>query len=227
MTQRDAPDGRGPDGKVSAAPDAAARAPLVVVVDDDALMRRSMDSLLRSTGLRTALFASAQELLEAELGDDVNCIVMDVRMPRMSGLELQTRLREKGDLRPIIFITGHGDVPMTVRAMKGGAIDFLQKPFRDQDILDAIDVAISRDREYRARRESTAALHSRLAKLTPRERQVLDLVTSGLLNKQVAAELGLSEITVKLHRASVMKKMQAKTIAHLARMVETIERSRP
>lgn len=198
--------------------------PLVLIIDDDELVRRAMDLLLRSTGLRTALFASAQELLEADLPDDVGCIVMDVRLPRMSGLEFQSRLRDKGDERPIIFITGHGDVPMTVRAMKAGAIDFLEKPFRDQDMLDAIDTALVKDREMREAKASLSGIKARLATLTPREKQVMQLVTSGLLTKQAAGELGLSEITVKLHRASLMKKMQARTVAQLVRMAEAIER---
>jgi FixJ family two-component response regulator len=198
--------------------------PLVLIIDDDELVRRAMQVLLRSTGLRTALFASAQELLDADLPDDVGCIVMDVRLPRMSGLEFQTRLREKGDDRPIIFITGHGDVPMTVRAMKAGAIDFLEKPFRDQDMLDAIDTALTRDREMREAKASLAGIKARVATLTPREKQVMELVTSGLLTKQAAGELGLSEITVKLHRASLMKKMHARTVAQLVRMAEALER---
>nr|WP_207796761.1 response regulator [Sphingomonas oleivorans] len=199
--------------------------PLVVIVDDDEIVRRSIGSLLRSIGLRTALFSSAQELLDADLPEDVGCIVMDVRLPRMSGLEFQTRLRKRGDDRPLIFITGHGDIPMTVRAMKAGAIDFLAKPFRDQDILDAVNVALARDRESRQAKASLADIRARLATLTPREREVMTLVASGLLNKQAAGELGLSEVTVKLHRASLMKKMRARTIAQLVRMVEALERA--
>ncbi|WP_040712452.1 response regulator transcription factor [Novosphingobium lindaniclasticum] len=207
-----------PDGSLE-------RQPLVLIVDDDEIVRRTLDSLLRSTGLRTATYASAQELLDMEVTDDIGCIILDVRLPRLSGLELQTRLRDKGDERPLIFITGHADVPMSVRAMKAGAVDFLQKPFRDQDLLDAVDAALARDRVNREQRATISSLRARYDLLTPRERQVMELVSSGLLNKQAANELGLSEITVKLHRASVMKKMEAKTVAQLVRMAEMLERS--
>ena len=213
-------------GTTSPQPDGSLeRQPLVLIVDDDEIVRRTLDSLLRSTGLRTATYASAQELLDMEVTDDIGCIILDVRLPRLSGLELQTRLRDKGDERPLIFITGHADVPMSVRAMKAGAVDFLQKPFRDQDLLDAVDAALARDRVNREQRATISSLRARYDLLTPRERQVMELVSSGLLNKQAANELGLSEITVKLHRASVMKKMEAKTVAQLVRMAEMLERS--
>lgn len=198
--------------------------PLVLVVDDDARVRHAIDSLLRSVGHRTLLYEVAHEILDAPLPDDVGCIIMDVRIPRMSGLEFQARLAERGEHPPIIFVTGYGDVPMSVRAMKAGAADFLIKPFRDQDMLDAVDAALEHDRERRRALGNATAARSRHATLTPREAQVMALVTSGLMNKQIAGELGLSEITVKLHRASVMRKMEVRTLADLVRTAELVGR---
>ncbi|MCR0982359.1 response regulator transcription factor [Roseomonas populi] len=198
--------------------------PLVLVVDDDARVRHAIDGLLRSVGHSTRLYEVAHEILDGPLPDDVGCIIMDVRIPRMSGLEFQARLAERGEHPPIIFVTGYGDVPMSVRAMKAGAADFLVKPFRDQDMLDAVDAALEKDRARRRAQETSVAVRSRYATLTPREAQVMALVVSGLMNKQIAGELGLSEITVKLHRANVMRKMDVRTLADLVRTAELVGR---
>lgn len=200
--------------------DGAAR--LILVVDDDARVRRAIDGLLRSVGHATALYESALDLLEAPLPENAGCILMDVRIPRMSGLELQARLAERGEHPPIVFITGYGDIPMTVRAMKAGAVDFLAKPFRDQDLLDAVDAALTRDRERRRAADAMAGARALYATLTPREMQVMALVATGLMNKQVAGELGLSEITVKLHRSSLMRKLQTRTLADLVRLAQVV-----
>lgn len=202
------------------APDAASST--VIIVDDDAMVRSAMDSLFRSIGLRTLMFESAQALLEHDLPKGPSCLVMDVRLPRMSGLEIQAKLAERGDRAPIIFITGHGDIPMSVRAMKAGAIDFLAKPFRDQDIIDAVETALERDFKRLAAEGRIDAAALRHATLTPREKEVMALVVTGLMNKQVAARLGLSEITVKLHRGSMMRKMGVRTVADLVRTFEAI-----
>src|ERR1051325_6411542 len=186
--------------------------PVVIVIDDDQSVREALDSLIRSVGLAVRSFASAEEFRRATLPDRPGCIILDVRMPGQSGLELQRELSGAGEGRPIIFITAHGDVPMSVRAMKDGAIEFLPKPFRDQDLLDAIEVGISRHREQRRQAASLHELQLRLAELTPREREIMEYVVSGRLNKQIAAALGLSEITVKGHRGHVMRKMQAKSV---------------
>lgn len=198
--------------------------PLVIIVDDDEQMRLALDGLVRSAGYRSALFASAIDLLAAKLPEGVRCLVADVRLPLISGLDLQDELVKRGERIPILFITGHGDIPMSVRAMKAGAVDFLPKPFRDQDILDAIGWALAEDLRCKSQEVELASLRTRFESLRPREREVLQLVSSGLLNKQVAAKLGLSEITVKLHRGSAMRKMQAKTLAEAVRMMETLER---
>jgi FixJ family two-component response regulator len=195
---------------------------VVFVVDDDAAMRRSLENLMRSVGLRTEAFASAQEFLRRRRPDGPACLVLDVRLPGPSGLDLQKRMTETGLEIPIIFITGHGDVPMSVRAMKAGAVEFLTKPFRDQDLLDAIHQALERDREARAQREELAALRTRFDSLTRREREVMGLVVAGLLNKQVASEVGASETTVKIHRHQVMEKMGAGSLADLVRMADRL-----
>lgn len=196
--------------------------PLVVMIDDDPLVRGSMDSLFRSVGLETRSHAAAAEVLATGLPDRVCCLVVDIRMPQIGGLEFQSRLAEQGVMVPIIFVTGHGDIPMTVQAMKAGAVDFLSKPFRDQDMLDAVSAAHDRDRRRRRADERNADHQRRYASLTPRERQVMAGVTRGLLNKQVAGELGITEITVKLHRASLMKKMGVRTLPDLVRVAEAL-----
>jgi FixJ family two-component response regulator len=196
--------------------------PVVLIVEDDASVRESLDSLFRSVGLRVLLFASAAELLGAKLPDVPSCLVLDVRLPGVSGLDFQTHLARECNSIPIIFMTGHGDIPMSVRAMKAGAIDFLAKPFRDQDMLDAVAVAIDRDRKRREAEHQISQLNGLFATLSPREREIMKHVTAGLMNKQVAAEVGLSEITVKIHRGNVMRKLNARSLADLVRMAEIL-----
>jgi FixJ family two-component response regulator len=196
---------------------------VVFVVDDDAAMRRSLENLMRSVGLRVEAFASAQEFLRRKPPDAPGCLVLDVRLPGPSGLELQRRMAETGLGIPIIFITGHGDVPMSVRAMKAGAVEFLTKPFRDQDLLDAIQQALERDRGARQQRAELDDLRRRFESLTRREREVMGHVVAGLLNKQIAAEVGASETTVKTHRHQVMEKMGAGSLADLVRMADRLD----
>ena len=198
---------------------------MVFVVDDDAAMRRSLDNLMRSVGLRVEAFASAREFLRRKPPDAASCLVLDVRLPGPSGLELQRRMAETGLSIPIIFITGHGDVPMSVHAMKAGAVEFLTKPFRDQDLLDAIQQALERDRAARQQRAEVDDLRRRFESLTRREREVMGLVVAGRLNKQIAAEVGSSETTVKIHRHQVMEKMGAGSLADLVRMADRLDAS--
>jgi RNA polymerase sigma factor (sigma-70 family) len=195
---------------------------LVFVVDDDASLRTSLQDLLESVGLRVEACASAQDFLRRPRPEGPSCLVLDVRLPGLSGLELQQRLAP-GDLAlPIIFITGHGDIPMSVQAMKAGAVDFLSKPFRDQDLLDAVHQALARDRAARAQQAERTALRRRFEALTPRQRDVMARMVAGLLNKQIASELGTSEATVKTHRKQVMTKMQAESLADLIRIADQL-----
>jgi FixJ family two-component response regulator len=195
----------------------------VHIVDDDESLRRAVDSLCRSVGFQTRAYGSAQEFLDAKREDVSGCLVLDVRLPGMSGLDFQSKLAELGINLPVILVTGHGDVPMSVRAMKAGAIDFLPKPFRDQDLLDAVTTAIERDRKRRAVDGSANDLRDRFLTLSPREQEVMMLVTAGKMNKQVAGDLGLSEITVKIHRGAAMRKMGARTLADLVRMADALK----
>ena len=199
----------------------------VFVVDDDASVREALDGLFRSIGLQAKTFGSAAEFLQHKLPDAPSCLVLDVRLPGLSGLDFQAELAAAGLQIPIVFMTGHGDIPMTVKAMKAGAIEFLPKPFRDQDMLDAVQQALERDRERRERNSGLAKLKSNFDTLTPREQEVMGLVTAGLMNKQVAGEIGVSEITAKVHRGNIMRKMGAKSLAELVRMADALGIRRP
>jgi FixJ family two-component response regulator len=200
---------------------------LVFIVDDDAPLRESLKNLIRSVGLRVEAFASAQEFLGSTRPDVPSCLVLDVRLPGLSGLDLQKRMAEADVDTSIIFISGHGDIPMAVQAMKAGAVEFFAKPFRDQDLLDAIQQALECNRQARERRTQSAELRSRYRSLTPRERQVIALVVAGFLNKQIAGELGTSEAAVKVHRQHVMEKMGAGSLAELVRMVDRLGKPTP
>ncbi|MGY4504791.1 FixJ family two-component response regulator [Bradyrhizobium sp. GM24.11] len=212
MTERPAP----------SPPEADNNEPIVLVVDDDPSVRRALVNLFESVGLRVAAFGSAPEILQSKPPEVPSCLVLDIRLPGLSGLDLQADLAKANIHTPIIFITGHGDIPMTVRAMKSGAVDFLTKPVRDQDMLDAVQAAIQRDRKRREIEKTVSNVRSRFESLTPRERDVLSLVASGKMNKNVAAELGLAEITVKIYRGQIMRKMGAKSLAELVKMNEAL-----
>jgi FixJ family two-component response regulator len=201
---------------------AAETKPIVYVVDDDASLRDALERLFRSVGLQAKTFASAPEFLRNALADGPSCLVLDVRLPGLSGLDFQAELLKADIDIPIVFMTGHGDIPMTVRAMKAGAIEFLPKPFRDQDMLDAVQTGLERDRDRRRSASDTAKLKASFATLTSREQEIMGLVTAGLMNKQIAGQIGVSEITVKVHRGSVMRKMGAKSLAELVRMADAL-----
>ncbi|AWJ91876.1 DNA-binding response regulator (plasmid) [Azospirillum baldaniorum] len=210
------------DRTVSDRSPATMETPFVAIIDDDPSIRESLVSLLRSVGLTALPFASAQDFLQHRWPDAPGCLVLDVRLPGQSGLEFQRELTGAGIHLPVVFITGHGDIPMSVTAMKAGAVEFLAKPFRDQDLIDAVHTGIERDRDRRRAVDALSDLQERFRSLTPREREVMQLVAAGQLNKQIAAELQLSEITVKVHRASVMRKMQARSLPDLVRIADKV-----
>jgi FixJ family two-component response regulator len=197
------------------------------VVDDDASVRGALEGLFDSVGLDTQTYAAALDFLATRLADKPGCVVIDVRLPDMNGLEFQARLTQMGVRLPVVMMTGYGDIPMSVRAMKRGAVDFLAKPFRDQDMLDAVMAAIERDRQRRKADDDVSQMQQRFETLSPREQQVMLLVTAGKMNKQVAGDLGISEITVKIHRGAAMRKMTARTLADLVRMAEVVKPKRP
>jgi FixJ family two-component response regulator len=194
----------------------------VLIVDDDEDLRSSLGSLFRSVGMQVRLFGSASEFLEKPIPDTPCCLVLDVRLPGIGGLEFQAELEKAGIRIPTIFITGHGDIPMTVKAMKAGAVEFLAKPFRDQELLDAVRTAVQKDCSDRAANKWLKKIHNHFLDLTPREKEVIELVASGLMNKQIAAKLGVTEITVKVHRGNIMRKMGARSLAELVRMSDAL-----
>ena len=200
---------------------------VVHVVDDDASLRGALESLFESVGLATQAYGAASDFLNASVADQPGCIVIDIRLPDMSGLEFQAQLTRMGVRLPVIMMTGYGDIPMTVRAMKRGAVDFLPKPFRDQDMLDAVMVAIERDRQRRTADADAAGMRQRFGTLSAREQQVMMMVTTGKMNKQIAGDLGISEITVKIHRGRAIRKMGARTLADLVRMAEVVKPKAP
>jgi FixJ family two-component response regulator len=200
----------------------SAKQPIVFVIDDDESMRRALTNLFQSVGLRVEVFGSAPELLRSKLSDVAGCLVLDVRLPGFSGLDFQLELSKANIHIPIVFMTGHGDIPMSVMAMKAGAVDFLSKPFRQQEMLDAVTVAIERDRKRRKDEKIVSNAQALFETLTPREREVLSLVAAGLMNKQIAAEIGIAEITVKIHRGHIMKKMGTRSLADLVRITEML-----
>jgi FixJ family two-component response regulator len=206
---------------------ASAAEPIVFVIDDDVAMRATLSSLFRSVGLRVELFGSAREFSQSKMPDIASCLVLDIRLPGVSGLDFQAELAEEDIRIPIIFMTGHGDIPMSVKAMKAGAIDFLTKPFRDQDILDAVIKAIERDQKRRDSEKGVSELRIRFDSLTSREREVMKQVAAGLMSKQIAADLGIAEITVKVHRAHMMRKMKARSLIDLIGMADLLGIHRP
>lgn len=204
-------------------PEGAHEAGIVHIIDDDPSMQAALEALFRSVGLVTRTYGSAMEFLDSGTLDCVGCLVLDVRLPGIGGLDFQDQLNNQGNRLPVVLMTGHGDIPMSVRAMKAGAVDFLPKPFRDQDMLDAVSAAIERDRVRRASHDGITEIRGRFEKLSPREREVMKLVVDGKLNKQAANELGVTEITIKIHRGSAMRKMGARTFADLVRMAELLK----